>query len=116
MARGAFDDLPLHGKPIPGLGDTHDPDWWVKRLIDREDISGALPEALQLRKDDRALDVVLDRLGSEKAVRDAVEAFNSRIVEARRQLRGGPPVITPTRDVDTETRRWRERRRARRSA
>ena len=48
--------------------------------------------------------------------RDAVEAFNRRIVEARRQLRGGPPVITPTRDIDTETRRWRERRRARRSA
>ncbi|MGH1563224.1 DUF1992 domain-containing protein [Mumia sp. DW29H23] len=116
MARGEFDDLPLHGKPIPGLGDAHDPDWWVKRLIDREHITGVLPEALQLRKDDAALDATLDRLGAETAVREAVEAFNRRVVEARRQLRGGPPVITPPRDVDAEVRRWSERRRARRSA
>ncbi|KAA1420126.1 DUF1992 domain-containing protein [Mumia zhuanghuii] len=116
MARGEFDDLPLHGKPIPGLGDTHDPDWWVKRLIDREQISGVLPEALQLRKDDADLDAALDRLPTEAAVRDAVAAFNSRVVEARRQLRGGPPVITPTRDVDVEAERWSQRRRARRSA
>lgn len=90
MARGEFDDLPLHGKPIPGLGDTHDPDWWVKRLIEREQISGVLPEALQLRKDDAGLDAALERLSSESSVRSALEAFNARIVEARRQLRGGP--------------------------
>lgn len=27
MARGEFDDLPLAGKPIPGLTGRHDPDW-----------------------------------------------------------------------------------------
>jgi hypothetical protein len=115
MERGEFDDLPLQGKPIPGLGGTHDPDWWVRRLLEREQISGVLPEALQLRKDDAALDASLDRLGSASAVREAVEAFNTRVVEARRQLRGGPPVITPTRDVEVEVERWTERRRARRS-
>ena len=106
MARGAFDDLPLHGKPIPDLGDTHDPDWWVKRLIDREDISGVLPEALQLRKDDGALDDVLDRLGSERAVRDAVEA---NVLDPRR---GG--AVPPGDLVHADGRR--EPRRPRRHA
>ncbi|WP_175984925.1 hypothetical protein [Microbacterium tenebrionis] len=32
------------------------------------------------------------------------------MIEARRQLLGGPPVVTKTRDVDAEARRWRERR------
>ena len=49
MARGDFDDLPGAGKPIRGLGSTHDPDWWVKNLIERERITGVLPPALALR-------------------------------------------------------------------
>ena len=36
MERGEFDDLPGAGKSIPDLGATHDPDWWVKRLVERE--------------------------------------------------------------------------------
>ena len=47
----------------------------------------------------------------EDDVREAVEDFNRRVIEARRQLLGGPPVVTPTRDVDAEVRAWRERRR-----
>ena len=73
-----------------------------------------LPAALQLRKDDAELDALLDREATEKQVRTIVEDFNRRIVEARRQLQGGPPVVTPTRDVDAEVERWRERRRPRR--
>ena len=74
----------------------------MKKLIERERITGVLPAALQLRKDDAELDAQLDREGSEKQVREQVEDFNRRVVEARRQLQGGPPVVTPTRDVDTE--------------
>ena len=70
-----------------------------------------LPEALQLRNDDRDLDEVLDRLDSEKQVREHLESFNRRVVNARRQLQGGPPVITPLREVETEVAAWRERRR-----
>jgi hypothetical protein len=47
-------------------------------------------------------------------VRRVVEDFNRRVIEARRQLTGGPPVVTPTRDVDHEIQAWRERRAARR--
>lgn len=112
IARGAFDHLPGAGKPIPDLGAEHDPDWWLRKLIERERITGVLPEALQLRKDDVLLDGVLDRLPGESEVRRELEEFNSRVVRARRQLEGGPPVITPLREVEEEVRRWRERRRA----
>ena len=115
MRRGEFDNLPLHGKPIPGIGGKHDPDWWVKGLIERENITGLLPSA-QLRKDDAELDGKLDLEAMETRVREIVTDFNARVVDARRQLQGGPPIVTPTRDVDAEVRRWRERRAARRAA
>jgi hypothetical protein len=115
MRRGEFDNLPLHGKPIPGLTGTHDPDWWVKGLIERENITGVLPSA-QLRKDNAELDDKLDLEALEQRVREIVTDFNARVIDARRQLQGGPPIVTPTRDVDDEVRRWRERRAARRAA
>ena len=110
MARGEFDDLPGAGKPLKDLGSTHDPDWWVKKLIEREKITGVLPPALQLRKDDAQLEDTLDKEWSEKAVREILVEFNRRVVEARRQLLGGPPVITKLRDVEAEVAAWRERR------
>ena len=115
MRRGEFDNLPLHGKPIPGIGGKHDPDWWVKGLIERENITGVLPSA-QLRKDDAELDARLDLEAMEERVREIVTEFNARVVDARRQLQGGPPIVTPTRDVDEQVRRWQERRAARRAA
>jgi DnaJ-like protein len=113
MERGEFDNLPGKGKPLGDLGSLDDRDWWLKKLIERERITGVLPAALQLRKDDNELDALLDREATEKLVREQVEDFNRRIIEARRQLQGGPPVVTPTRDVDAEVERWRERRRER---
>lgn len=109
-SRGEFDDLPLAGKPIPGLGTHHDPDWWIKSFIEREQISGVLPEALQLRTDDAVLDERLDAMSSERQVREHLQEFNERIVAARRQLRGGPPVVTRTREIAAEVARWRARR------
>jgi hypothetical protein len=113
MERGEFDDLPGQSKPLGDLGSPDDRDWWLKKLIEREQITGVLPAALQLRKDDAELDHLLDRETVEKVVRQTVEDFNRRVIEARRQLQGGPPVVTPTRDVDAEVERWHERRRQR---
>lgn len=110
VARGDFDALPGFGKPIGDLGGQHDPDWWVKRLIEREQISGVLPPALQLRKDDAALDALLDRQGSEDGVRREVEDFNARVRAALYQPLGGPPLVTRERNVDAEVARWRDRR------
>ncbi|MDP9905716.1 J-domain-containing protein [Arthrobacter bambusae] len=112
MAQGKFDNLKYAGKPIPGLGERYDPDWWVKGLIQREHLSGLGPKAILLRTEDAELDAKLDALYSEKQVRDLVEDFNARVIDARRQLQGGPPVITKTRDIGVELERWRERRAA----
>ncbi len=113
MERGEFDDLPGAGKPLGDLGSPYDRDWWLKKLIEREQITGVLPPALQLRKEDAELDAELDRETAEQVVRRIVEDFNRRVVEARRQLQGGPPVVTRTRDVDAEVERWRARQRER---
>lgn len=110
IRRGDFDDLPGAGRPLPNLQQAHDPDWWIRRKIEREGLTGLGPPALTLRTEDAALDARLDGAPSEAAVRELLEDFNSRVVEARRQLLGGPPVITPTQDVEAEVARWRERR------
>ncbi|WP_164861858.1 DnaJ family domain-containing protein, partial [Microbacterium sp. CPCC 204701] len=107
IRRGEFDDLPGAGEPIPGLGRSHDPDWWIRRKIESEKLTGLGPPALMLRVESRELETRLDELHHEHDVREAVEDFNRRVVEARRQLLGGPPVVTPTRDVDAEARAWR---------
>ncbi|MBV1780581.1 DUF1992 domain-containing protein [Paeniglutamicibacter sp. ABSL32-1] len=112
FARGEFDNLAYAGKPIPGLGSTTDPDWWVKGLIEREKITGLGPPALMLRKEDDELEGTLDRLSGAAAVRALLEDFNARVIDARRQLLGGPPVITPLRDVEVEIAAWKSRRSA----
>ena len=68
MQRGDFDDLPGAGKPIRGLGLTHDPEWWVKSLIEREQLTGVGPPALALRREDAELDDA-DRPGDDRAGR-----------------------------------------------
>ena len=113
MARGAFDDLPGAGKPIEDLGTEHDPDWWLKRMVKREQVS-VLPPSLQLRREDAELDGVLDKLSVESEVRREVEEFNARVLRARYTPVDGPPLITQPRDVDAAVAAWRERRNARR--
>lgn len=116
MANGEFDDLPGAGKPIEGLGEQHDPDWWVKKLVEREQVTGVLPPALQLRKDDALLDGRLDALAAESEVRREVEDFNARVIRARYTPVDGPPLVTMPRDVDESVAAWRERRTARLAA
>lgn len=114
IRRGDFDNLPGAGKPIEDLGTTYDPDWWIRKKIERENITGLGPPALTLRTENAQLDEKLDATNTEDAVRSLLDDFNRRIVTARRQLQGGPPVVTPLRDVDAEVRLWRERRTERR--
>lgn len=113
MAKGEFDNLPGAGKPIKDLGGEHDPDWWLKKLIEREQVTGVLPPALQLRKDDAELDARLDALNVPADVRREVEEFNARVMRARYTPVDGPPLVTMPRDVEAEVAAWAERRAAR---
>jgi hypothetical protein len=116
IRRGEFDNLPGAGKPLEDLGSHHDPDWWIRRKIETENLTGLGPPALRLRVENLELDSQLDLEPSETRVREVLDDFNRRVIDARRQLQGGPPVVTPTRDVEAEVRAWRERRAARKEA
>jgi hypothetical protein len=111
MERGDFDDLPGAGKPLK-LDETHDPDWWIKKLVERENVA-VLPPSLVLRKEDAELEHTLDKLQSEAEVRRHVTDFNERVVAARYRLPEGPPLVTMPRDVELTLAAWRERRTAR---
>ncbi|WP_125130698.1 DUF1992 domain-containing protein [Microbacterium sp. 10M-3C3] len=109
IRRGDFDDLPGAGKPLD-LGAAHDPDWWIRRKIQAEQLTGLGPPALTLRVEHAEMAERLAAFAREDDVRAAVEDFNRRVVEARRQLLGGPPVVTPLHDVEADVAAWRERR------
>lgn len=111
FARGDFDNLALAGQNIDHLASSTDPDWWLKSMMHREKISGLGPPALTLRVEDEHMDQTLDQLPTEAAVREHIEDFNQRVIEARRQLLGGPPVITALRDATAEVLAWQQRRR-----
>jgi len=110
--RGEFDNLPGAGKPLTNLHEVHDPDWWIRKKIERENLTGLGPPALTLRTESADLEARLDELHLEADVRNVLEDFNRRVVEARRQLLGGPPVVTKTRDVEAEVHDWQVRRTA----
>ncbi|TFC25207.1 DUF1992 domain-containing protein [Cryobacterium sp. TMT1-3] len=110
IRRGEFDNLPGAGKPLANLDRGYDPDWWIRQKIESEKITGLGPPALTLRTENAELDARLDRAHSEAAVTEILNDFNSRVVAARRQLQGGPPVVTPTRDVAEQLALWQERR------
>jgi hypothetical protein len=109
IRRGDFDNLPGAGKPIPGLGTTTDPDWWIRRKIERERLTGLGPPALTLRTEYASLITRVDELRTESEVREYLDDFNHRVIEARRQLLGGPPVVTPTVEVEEWVVQWRDR-------
>ncbi len=111
--RGAFDDLPGKGKPLPQLQGPSNELWWVRRWMEREGVSSEslLPPAVQLRKELDRLPETLRALTTERRVRDTVEELNARVVEHIR-FPSGPHVPIGRVDVEQAVRRWRDDRRA----
>jgi hypothetical protein len=112
--RGEFDNLPGAGKPIR-LSSPNDPDWWIKGLIQREqlDMTAALPPGVALRREVERLPQTLADVPTEDAARKIVEDLNRRVLEDRRRLTLGPTILAPTVDVDEVIARWRAHREAR---
>ncbi len=107
--QGAFDDLQGAGRPLPGLDAAYDPDWWVKKLVQRERVS-VLPPALELlRKVERMLDEIW-RLPDERQVREKVTALNVEIAKANATTMEGPATRLGVLDVDNVVSDWRARR------
>lgn len=108
--RGEFDDLRGAGKPIDGLGDRQDENWWIKGLIEREDIKGVLPGSLALRKETAEIGDTVADCRTEEQVREIVTDLNLRIVDSHRRGVDGPKIFTRTVDVERVVREWRDRR------
>ncbi len=118
--RGEFDNLPGAGKPLRNLGsaDVDDPDWWVKGLLQREqlDLTGAMPPALALRKEAAGFPESLLDLRTEEGVRAVLDDYNHRVRADRLRPAVGPlpPLLAKTVDVDDLAAQWRSLREARR--
>jgi hypothetical protein len=106
MEEGAFDNLQGKGQPIPDLGREYDPDWWAKKLIEREKVS-VMPPALALRRDVAQALERLPRMRDEAEVRRTLEALNAQIRKLNATIAEGPPTNLAPLDVDALVREWR---------
>ncbi|GAB7042142.1 MULTISPECIES: DnaJ family domain-containing protein [Catenuloplanes] len=112
LERGEFDNLRGAGKPLPGHGGDYDEDWYVKELVEREQVGGAvLPGTLALRKDIEDLPRTLTRVRQERDVRRIVAELNERIADNHRGLLSGPPTTIKRLNTEEIVRDWRERMR-----
>lgn len=111
IARGDFDDLPGAGKPLD-LPPQEDPDWWVKRKLEADDIDRdvLLPPVMLLRREAETLAETSRALLTEQDVRDHLEDFNARVL-ADRAANPLARMLAPTVDVEERVMRWHEERR-----
>lgn len=109
MESGAFDNLPGAGKPIPDLDQAHDPDWWVKQLMKREQLS-FLPPSMELaRKVEKEL-AEIETLDSEPELRRRAGLLNAEIAKTNKATLEGPPTRLAPLDVEKIMARWRAAR------
>jgi|RhiMetdeSRZDD1v2_1073273.scaffolds.fasta_scaffold2100935_1 hypothetical protein len=109
--QGAFDNLAGSGKPLPNLDQVHDPLWWVKQLIQREQVSILPPSLELLRKVEKEL-AAIEKLHDEATVRQRVAALNVEIAKVNATVMEGPPTRLSMLDVDKIVERWRRTRSA----
>ena len=111
MEQGAFDNLPGAGKPLPDIDREYDPRWWVKQLVEREQISMLPPSLELLRKVETEL-ATIGKLPDEATVRRRVAALNVEIAKINATVVEGPPTRLGTLDVVQVVARWRRSRSA----
>src|ERR1700675_4647055 len=104
--RGAFNDLPGAGQPLPRRHEF-DGETWLRDRIRREGGSpeSCLPTPLKLRKEIERLTEAVPDLRSEQDVRDVVAELNQRITDSGR-LPLGPPIFVPLVDEEAMVNRW----------
>jgi hypothetical protein len=109
MESGSFDDLPLTGRPIPGLDRPRDEMWWVRDKLRRENVS-YLPPTLAIRKELEDTLAKVGRTERESEVRKLIEAINAKIRTVNSTATAGPPSTLMPLDVDQVVDRWRAAR------
>jgi hypothetical protein len=105
MEAGEFDNLAGAGKPIPGIDDPPDADWWIKQKLRHEELS-IVPPILEARRELERTLAELPSISSEAEVRRRLEKVNQQIREAIASLHPGPAVVVLPVDVDQAVRKW----------
>lgn len=110
MQAGEFDNLVGTGKPIPGINDPPDPDWWVKQKMKDEGLS-IVPPILEARRELERTLAELPSLRSAAEVRRRLEKVNQQIREAIASPHPGPAVVVLPVDVEQTVAEWQVARR-----
>lgn len=107
--RGEFDNLPGAGKPV-NLGDPNDELWWVRRKLEKEDLSGALPTSLSLRKEKERIQDTLSDVRDAELARAIITDLNARIADSNVRQVEKVPIFTAPLNVEATLAAWRSRR------
>ena len=107
--RGAFDNLPGRGKPLPSLNTPYDEMWWIKGKMQREGLS-FLPPSLVLRKEAEDAVRAVAEARTEPQVRRILAEVNEKIEAAIRRPPEGPPLNLAPFDVERTVAEWRRDR------
>jgi hypothetical protein len=110
IERGEFENLPGAGRPLPSINGREDENWWVKGLLEREQLPMPLPTSLALRREVADLPQTLADVPDEPTVRDIIEDLNRRIRDSHRRRVDGPPIVVKPVDVEQTVTDWRRSR------
>jgi len=103
---GMLDNLEGSGKPIPGLGESRDDDWWVKEKLRREGASWVPPTlAIRAERDDAVAEA--EAADTEDELRQIIDQVNERIRYVNSHTVSGPPTTVWTVDPEPIVERWR---------
>jgi hypothetical protein len=107
--RGAFDNLPGAGQPLPKRREADAGQAWLREYVRREGVPAdeLLPTPLKLRKQIEGLAEAAPGMSCEQEVRDVARELNRRIADWRR-IPLGPPIFVPLVDTEAMVTRWRE--------
>lgn len=104
--RGAFDDLPGAGKPLPKRNEFNG-QAWLADYVRRQggSIEDTLPPPLRLRKQRELLAAAVPEFRTEEQVREAAAELNEQIMQWRK-LPQDPPIFVPLVDTEGMVKLW----------
>lgn len=97
------------GKRLADLDQAHDPLWWVKQPIRREQISMLPPSLELLRKVEKVL-ATIEALPDEATVRREIAALNAELAKVNATVLEGPATRLCKIDTDGIVARWQRSR------
>ena len=108
VEEGAFDNLPGAGKPIPGIDQPYDENWWLKGMLKRENLS-VLPQTLELRAEIEKDIEKMWHAFNESDLSRQFAAINAKIRKLNSTATTGPATTVSEMDAQAVVERWKRR-------